>query len=348
MKLRKRKAIIASTMILSLNVSANDSFYIVKQGDTLSSILNTLDLNPIYGKHGALAETLRLNLKISSTGGNKIFPMMKIFLVNPSLNDKIITTDNRQQTTDNRQQNIHLTNHETRLGEVATRTPKTIAPEIPANDRIPSDNFKQSFYWEASPSLSWKSLSSTDENVYRSSQIYALSNTNYGVSLAYGMHFEEGIDVYSKLFLESVSFVQDSTINLLKKDFIASRFSMGLSLEKKWQFELAMSDKFFLTSPNLGNVDIKKVTLPEFKTTYIKDFYHYREAKLSYSFSGSAFLPRTSPDVKSKFSYGAGGAVEAKLHNQSFKLGFDIDLLKATGNSTNSKNIYWQYIWETL
>ena len=95
MKLRKRKAIVASTMIISLNVSANDSYYVAKKGDTLSSILYAKKLKLIYGKRGALVETLRLNPKISLNGGNEIFPNMKIFLVNTSSDDKITSTDNR-------------------------------------------------------------------------------------------------------------------------------------------------------------------------------------------------------------------------------------------------------------
>jgi hypothetical protein len=223
-----------------------------------------------------------------------------------------------------------------------------IADSPTVNSRIPSDDLKQSFYWEVSPSLSWKSLSSTDENIYRSSQINALSNTNYGASFSYGMHFEENIDIYSKLFLESVNFAQDSSINLLQKKFLASSFSVGFFYERKWLLEFAMSDLFFLTSPSLSSVDIKKVTLPEIKLTYLKDFYQYREAKLSYSLSGNVFLPRMSSEVKSKLGYGAGGALETKLRNQSFIIGFDLNFLKANDNSTEYQNIYWKYIWETL
>ncbi len=253
-----------------------------------------------------------------------------------------------QQTADSRQQNIQLTNHETRLGETPASQKKISTRKKRVNDRLPSDNFKQSFYWVVSPNLSWKNLTSTDENTYRSSEVNAISNTNYGLSVSYGMHFEENVDIYSKLSLESVSFTQDSSINLLENKFLASSFGVGFSYQKKWLLEAAMSDEFFLTSPSLGNVDIKKVTLPEIKASYLKEFYQYRNANLSYSLSGSAFLPRSSPYIKSTFSYGAGGALEAKLHNQSFKIGYDLNLLKANGNSTKYQNIYWKYIWETL
>jgi hypothetical protein len=109
-----------------------------------------------------------------------------------------------------------------------------------------------------------------------------------------------------------------------------------------------MNDVFFLTSPSSTSVDIKKIALPELKSSFWNEFYDYKEAKLSYRLSANIFLPQTSPEVKSNLSFGGGGAIEAKLRNQSFKIGFEVNMLKAAGNSTNSKNIYWNYIWENL
>jgi hypothetical protein len=261
------------------------------------------------------------------------------------------TADSRQQTADSRQQTAILPiNHETHLGESATEPQKEIiaAPILEVRDQSSIDNFKQAFYWEFSPTLSWKSLDSTDENVYRRSSVSSLSNMCYGFSALYGMRFEENLDVYSKFSLESVSFVQDTTINLIKKNFLATSFGMGISYRKNWQFEVAMSDEYFLTSPKVSTVDIIKVAIPELKMSYLKDFYHVRNAKISYSIAGKAFLPRTSPDIDSKLGYGVGGAIEARLFNQLFKIGYDVNLLKATGNSTKYQNIYWKYTWETL
>jgi hypothetical protein len=322
MKSEKCLAILATTIIFSMNVYALE-IYIVKKGDTLSSILFSKNIKPIYGKRGALASTLKLNPNINVHGGYKIFPSMRIILENPKISNESVGIEI------NSKQNI---------------TPQNLVN----NDRFPSDSFKQSFYWEVSPIVSWKYLTSSDENVYRSSSVSALSNTSFGFNLAYGMNIKENLKVFSRVSLESVSFVQDASVSLTQKKLLKNSIGIGFSYEKKWIFELAMSDEFFLTSPSQGNIDIKNVTLPEFKTTYLKDFYHYRNANFSFALSASAFLPRTSPDIASKFSYGAGGALEAKLQNQAFKVGYDLNLLKATGNSTNSNNIYWKYVWETL
>lgn len=337
--INKKKIFIASLAMISLSSSAN-SIYIVKSGDTLSSILYAKNINPIYGKSGALKKVLKLNPQISTMKGHKIFPDMKIVLIDFPTSDEIAKL-----------QNSSLTVQETPLVETlnSTDSPNHNNQENKINiERLPSDDFKQSFFWQASPILSWRNLSSIDENAYRSSKVESLSNISYGADVLYGMHFAPGFDITSKLSLESVSFIEDSSIKLQEKSFITGRFAMGVLYAKKWSFELAMKDEFFLTSPNLLSVAIKKVTLPEVKTSYLKAFYDYRQAQLSYLVSGSAYLPRTSPDVKATLGYGVGGELQAKLHNQSFAFGYDYNFLRATNNSTNEQKIYWKYIWESF
>lgn len=256
---------------------------------------------------GHLTEILRLNPQIKFNGrGNKIYPNMKIILPG----EDVVTV-----------------------------------AEAPAVVHDVRENDEQSTYWIVTPSLSWKNLSSTDDNIYRTSQISALSDLSYGFSLTYGMRFEENLDVYSRLALESVSFLEDSSIHLDKKDFFSSRFNVGILYDQKWELELGLNDEFFLTNPSANLVEVKKVSLPEMKISYQKDFYQIKKAKLAYTLTGTAILPRSTPGVESKLSYGGGAEIEATLKNQSFVIGYDLKLLKASGNSTDSHNIFWKFIW---
>ena len=127
----------------------------------------------------------------------------------------------------------------------------------------------------------------------------------------------------------------------------ANKFGLGLAYDHRWIFEVSMIDKMFLTSPSVSNINIEKTTLPEITTSFTNDFYQYKDATFSYLLSGSVFLPRNSGNVNSKLGYGAGGTLETKLQNQAFQIGFDLNFLKATGNSTEEQNIYWKYIWFT-
>ena len=159
--------------------------YNVKKNDTLSSILYRNNLKPIYGKKGTLVQVLKINSKVKlSDGGNKIYPGMKIILPYIGQDDE-----------------------------------KRLTNDSYINHRTPGDDLEQSFYFKVEPALSWKNVSSKDENPSRTSKITALTNMNYGVSLAYGMHFDRSIDVYSSLFMEYVRFIDDSSIFLEKRNF---------------------------------------------------------------------------------------------------------------------------------
>ena len=340
MNIKTNKTIIVTIIISNLNISiANE--YVVKKNDTLSSILYQHNLLPIYGKNGSLARTLKLNPKSKMrSDGNIIFPKTKIILANTVVLEKVKLDDELQLT--------QPTKSEKELNEVPVISSKNPVIEQPINDRKPSDDFEQKFYWIVAPTLSWKNLSSTDDNNDRISKINALSNMNYGLSLTYGMHFEENIDVYSKIALEYVNFIEDNSIFLDKKNFLINRFNVGASYKRNWLLEFGMNDEFFLTSPAISRIEIKKVALPEIKSGYQNDFYQYRNAKLAYLVSGSAILPRSTPGVDSKLSFGLGAELEAKLKNQSFVIGYDVKLLKATGNPTDNHNIYWNYLWKSL
>ena len=320
-----RRKIVASFLLCFYSgLAFSENVYIVKRGDRLSDILFQENITPIYGKKGSWLEIVKLNPKLLPTMGNKLLPGMKISLGNrPAIivSNKIVP----EKITE-------------KIGDI-----KKVSIE-----RNPSGDFKQSFYWRAGPELSWKNLISTDDNALQTSHINALTNANYGASVAYGMHFTEDLDIYSRLSLESVSFIEAESVHLLKNNFLTSNFGMGMMYEKKWSLEMAMSDQFFLTSPSSSIVSIKKITLPEIKPSYLGNLYQFKNAQLFYSLSGSLFLPRTSTDINSKFCYGAGGEIVVKLHQQSFNFGYDTYFLKATNNSTQYQNIYWKFFWETL
>lgn len=317
--------------------------HVAKEGDTLSDILYAHNVKPIYGKRGMLLKTLKLNPKIKYSKGDKIFPGTLI-----TVPDEFVSQD---------EVNV-LPEQNTEVAVVVKDAPEVIpapivekveAPTVTPGpeQRVVSNVFDQSFFWKISPGVSWKELSSKDSNAIQNSSVDVLSDMSYGADVTYGMRFSESLDIYSRLFLESVQFSTDNSIRILKKSVFTSQLAVGAFVNKKWQMELGMSDELFLTSPDALSVDVKKVSLPYLKAGFKNEFYQFQEATLSYALTGRVLMPRSYAGIDPKISYGAGAGIEAKLRNQSFLIGYEESFLKSSGNSTDSKNIFWRYTWET-
>lgn len=294
--------------------------YIAKEGDTLSEILYQNNLKPIYGRSGTLEEVLKLNPEMRPAKGDRIRPGKKIILVEMPAEESLGPV------------------------EVSVEPPKI---EKAIEVRSVADIFNQVFFWQLSPVVSWKELTAKDSNASQKAKVRALSDMNYGADVMYGMRFSPDLDIYSRAFVEAVHFSSDNSITVLKKNITTTYLGVGAFYKQKWQMEAGMGDELFLTSPNTVSVEIKKVTLSQVKTIFKDDFYQFQEATLAYALSGRALLPRTASGIHSKFSYGAGVGLEAKLRNQSFYIGYEESFLKADSNSTDSKNILWRYTWAT-
>lgn len=309
--------------------SASAFTYIAKKGDTLTDVLYQKDYKPIYGRGGALEQTLKINPNIKYEKGNKIFPGTKIVLSGNVVPGNFA---------------LHTAGKNTVLK--LTETGSEAAPVVD-HVREVSDIFDQIFFWQLSPSVSWKELTAKDSNINQNSNATALSDMSYGATVVYGMRFNPDMDIYSRLFLEAVNFSSDNSINIVKKNIVTSSLGVGFFYKKKWQVEAGMGDELFLTSPNATSIEIKKVSMPHFKSAYKNEFYQFQEASLLYAVSGKILLPKSAPGIDPKLSYGAGAGIEAKLRNQSFYLGYEKTILKASGNSTDGQNIFWRYTWET-
>jgi len=199
----KKNSILATTLIFILNVAYSTENYVVEKGDALIQILKTIKINP----------------EITKTNGNLLYVKMKLLLAEKKIAaawepgremlKNIVTVFGESTTDRNRAPSLADTPSFVKKDEPFISTNETLAtdPEEANLERSPSGDFQQSFFWKVSPIVGWKSLSSTDENIYRKSNITALSNTSYGASFTYGMHIKENIDLFSDISSEAVNFL---------------------------------------------------------------------------------------------------------------------------------------------
>lgn len=332
------KPLFICLLVAGLSSQSLSAFtYIAKKGDTISDVLYENDFRPIYGRGGALEQTLKINPNIKYENGNKIFPGTKIILTGKIVpGNYVLNTGNRMAEP--------IQPPEVILEPAAPVIVPMAAAPAP---REISNVFDQSFFWQLSPSVSWKNLTAKDSNIIQNSNSNVLSDMSYGATVMYGMRFNEDMDIFSKLFVEFVNFSSDNSISIVKKNVTTSNFGVGFFYKKKLQVEAGMGEELFLTSPNATSIEIKKVSMPQFKSTFKNEFYQFQEASLQYAVSGKVMLPRNAPGIDPKLSYGAGAGLEAKLRNQSFYLGYEKMFLKSSGNSTDSQNIFWRFTWET-
>lgn len=318
------KSLCTLTFVFCLSLKSVEAYtYIVKEGDTLSTILYRENLRPVYGRRGMLEEVLKLNPDIRDSKGDRITPGRKIVLVK-------------------------IPAEEVNLVEKSVDSFPPIKVEKETEVRSVSNVFDQNFFLEVSPAVSWKELTAKDSNTSQNSKVRVLSDMSYGLGVMYGMRFNPRWDIYSRGSMEIANFSSDNSIVVLKKKIATKYLGVGAFYKKKWQFEAGMGNELFLTSPNAASVEIKKVTLPQMQVIFKDDFYQFQEATLGYAISGRVLLPREASGMTPLFSYGAGAGLEAKLRNQSFYIGYEESFLKADSNSTDSKNILWRYTWATL
>lgn len=337
LKKRNSAILIFTSMSLCLNSFSGESIHIAKHGENISSILFELGLKPIYGKKGALRDLLELNPVIKKRRKNAVYA-----------GDVLLMPDNFVQA----KPSLEVSEVPLHFEQAPEVEKNQIVAEKPVRineDKIrgPSDNFKQGFFWKLAPTLSWKSLKSTDENSYRRSEMQALSQTCYGADITYGMLFDEDLTFYSKFSLERLIFKEENSINLSKTSFLSTGLSFGGLFQKKYGVEVGIEDQYLLTSSQSNTIEAKKVTIPKINFNYFQNVYENHKAFVTAIYSGRVYMPRASSDIETQFGYGASIGLHFMLENQAFDIGYDYNVLKAKSNSTDAQNIYWKFVLET-
>lgn len=234
----------------------------------------------------------------------------------------------------------------------ATIQPVKIIPALTSKGFQPKEpeknedvSYDQHFTYAITPKVSWKNINSIDDNPKTKSTINALTNMNYGAHLEYGMQMSEDLKVFTFFENMKMSFLPDSKINLVKQDFNSQELGSGF-LYKNFIFSFSMGDEFFLTSPTLNTVDVKKIKLPKVSFGTNLPLYKFREARIEATFIGEMTAPRRDPSISTKFGVGGRFEVKSTLKNRSFKIGYELLQISASAHSTKNEDIYWMFTWD--
>lgn len=289
---------------------ASQETYIVQRYDTLSEILQSKGLTPIYGSNGYLRKTILLNPTLKNNG-NRIYPNKKVILIKRDEQNEMASVQKDIQTSEEK-------------------------VELPTDIKKHPDRI---FHWSLSPTISWKHLKTTETTLYINNTIRASSETTPGIQISAGMEINKDYTVYSSLSYEKISFKNDSSFTLRSQQFSLLRYAMGISYNRAFSLELARKDQLRLSSPANSIVDILKKSDPEIAVIYTKKIFQFNQLDLNFKIDAKI-------NHDSQTSFGNGAALFAKMSHHVISVGYERDLIKATNSKTTSENIYWKYTWE--
>ena len=341
MALIYRSSAIFAFTAMCLNVSAGEAIHIVRRGETLSNILYNLNLEPIYGKNGALKEALLLNPKISIRKNYKIYPGEKIKLSIVNLDNKNILTE----------KNGHLLeNHETRLGEVQVNPKETENLESKPTILVNQVDREQFIFMRLSPQISWLKATSTNTNQYQNSQISALSKANPGALGAFGINVSENFNVQAFAYLSEVNFYQDEQYNLPKSSFVRQAYGLASEyrLDPKNRFSLRAGffDEFYLTMNDTTTINIETAQIPEIHWGYRRILGQYKNVTLDSGIFGKFIIPYSASTINGRFGYGLGGDFLLMLKNKGLRFFYNYSDAKALNKSTQTFELGWNIVFE--
>ena len=326
MALIYRSSAIFACTAMCLNISAGEVIHVVTRGETLSNILYNLNVEPIYGKNGALKEALLLNPKISIRKNYKIYPGEKIKLSIVNLDNNIILT----------KQNGHLLERET--------------PESKPTILVYQVDHEQFIFMRLSPQISWLKATSTNTNQYQNSQISALSKANPGALGAFGINVSENFNVQAFAYLSEVSFYQDEHYNLPKSSFVRQAYGLASEyrLDPKNRFSLRAGffDEFYLTMNDTTTINIETAQIPEIHWGYRRILGQYKNVTLDSGIFGKFIIPYSASTINGRFGYGLGGDFLLMLKNKGLRFFYNYSDAKALNKSTQTFELGWNIVFE--
>jgi hypothetical protein len=331
---KKKYIIIVIAVIFSLKVSAGEYIYVVKKGETLSSILFDQNLEPIYGKKGNLKKILKLNLIVND--GNKIFPGKIIKLFTVKSENKIFEVKATPKE------------NEIRVG--------TAPASIPESELlIPTTNLKTDFDHEQyifirfAPQISWMKVSSKSTNEFQKSSINTLSKASPGLIGNYGINISEKYNIQAFTYLSQVNFYQVENYQLSKNSFLRQAYGLGsdyhLDPINRFSFKIGFFDEFFLTT-NDKMINVETAQIPEAHWGYRRILGQYKNVTLDSGLFGKFIIPYNSATINGQFGYGLGGDLLLMFKNKGLRFFYNYSNAEAKNKTTKTLELGWNIVFE--
>jgi hypothetical protein len=282
-------------MTFNLAALAQDAnTYLVRQGDTLVSILREFGMKPIYSKHGSLNRVIKLNSELVNFRGNQITPGQIITL---SKVDTCVPIRYIASNEEKSQPIIPLPQSQAKPEEKSyseftiafdkkTTSIKGLASDGTSGKINSSDS--QGYKLEWSPKLG--------ENFWLS---FGLTNQNYTFNEANNRTLSGRKQSLNGLYLNS-----------------HYRWTANFSTE----FLLGQSDQIFYRATSLSEIKIEKQSVSYTQLSLRYDFLKRDSILYAFKLDGRMHLPSQSDYYRSKLGFGHTASFVAEHKINAFTL----------------------------
>lgn len=291
--------VLAGSQILMHHTYARS--HVVQPKDTLSEVLYSLGLTPIYGKDGYLTLILKKNPWLIQNQGNLIKPGEVISLEQML---QVIQTD------------------------VPLKTPASITEPTQENESSVPINTQNKIHNSDLPSeltigihQGSVTIHGTDE--YKTNGTLNSSNL-YGAHLEWSPKINEKASIAIGSNYQSVKFNTALTRTLKNKNLNLNSYYISgqYKFQPTWQLELKLgqSDQIYYRATDLNTIEINTNSVFQTQAAIKYDFWEYRNFKYSLKTGFKVHYPFSSDYYKGEFGNGYFGSLFMEQRFTSFDL----------------------------
>lgn len=316
-----RLVIVTAIILLSAMASALE--YTVKTGDTLSEILSSFNLSPLYGKNGFVKKTIRLNKgKIKKNGSLLAIGTVLELPAESRIEEKNVLPVMAQM-------------------EGSEFTPEAIVPSLnrnPSND----DEFPFS-YFQLTPQFSFLRVDSNNANNFGGSRVTLLSKSGLGLNGSWNIAYDEKRTFFGFAGIEHFTLFTDPDYVFNRTNI--NRFHFGVGTNWQYSSDMAFTSKAslqevsFLDIVNPLSINVASITLPELSAGVKKSIARKKTFEASLEGHGALLLPSSSGSYHSKLGFGLGAALDLRHREKSFALTYDYRSLKVSDIKNSESSI---------
>jgi len=303
MKLRFFKATIACVLSVAVFTASAFAFsYVVKKGDTLSTIANRTIAGKIYGKNGGVKKLVALNPQIKNA--DLIFPGDKINLASE---DSVLSESSSPAAETTRAP-----------AQAEIPAPQVVVDEKPAPSTPPAkapsvdENEGRHGIVEVSTGLSFFKIDATDSTTGGTATI--LSNANANLDLSWKQVLSATTQTHLDFHYAKLSLSDPTPRTIASGSESVFGFDVGVDHNVNERFKIFSSlgykQELLLKSLTSSTLTLDRVFVPTLTVGVGYDFFNLKPFKMGAEFSGFYHAPTEGNDLKLKGGAGFMGLLK--------------------------------------